>query len=101
VTAAREELVIKRKKELKAREERSGINIEVFMVSSIETSTQELATWDASARSWLGTADKAQQAKQKQLVLVLDNIKAAVETKLSSYDSIMHAWRQSLKLLTR
>jgi hypothetical protein len=64
-----------------------------------EISRTQLAKWDASARSWLLTADEATIAKHKQLQLILKNVNIPVNASKDPYGSVMAAWRSSMTTL--
>ena len=100
-TAIWEELVRERKMELKEAEQKSGIHIGAIMASNIEVSTQELARWDAGARAWLESADKAKRGNQKQLMLIIDNLKKPVETASTTYKSILAAWKTAMETMDK
>ena len=69
------------------------------MIAQQEISRTQLAEWDASARSWLRTADMAMKRQQKQLDLIISNVKAAVNTKPRLYDSVVDAWINALRVM--
>lgn len=56
----------------------------------------QIAGWDASARSWLRTADAVKTRQQKQLMLILDNVKGSVNKRSDTYESVITAWKDSL-----
>lgn len=56
----------------------------------------QLAEWDASARSWLRTADRVKYREQKQLMLIVDNVKGCINTMSDTYESVLTAWTNSL-----
>ncbi len=59
-------------------------------------SRQQLAEWDASARAWLHAADRVKAYEQKQLVLILDNIRQHVNSAQGTFESVIKAWQDSL-----
>lgn len=56
----------------------------------------QIAEWDASARSWLRTADAVKSLQQKQLTLIIDNVQGSVNQMSDTYDSVVTAWKNSL-----
>lgn len=56
----------------------------------------QIAEWDASARSWLRTADAVKSFQQKQLTLIIDNVQGSVNKMSDTYDSVVTAWKNSL-----
>jgi hypothetical protein len=98
-TSVWDELVTKRKEEISEEVERavypSKFDADVC-ASTQELSRDELARWDASARSWIESADKAKVREHKQLILMLDNINVPVNSEKSVYSSVMAAWSTAL-----
>lgn len=56
-----------------------------------EISRMDLASWDASARAWLQSADEAKALQQKQTMLILDNANIPVNNEPDAYNSVMKA----------
>ncbi|KIN03218.1 hypothetical protein OIDMADRAFT_119365 [Oidiodendron maius Zn] len=98
-TSVWDELVTKRKEEISEEVERavypSKFDADVC-ASTQELTRDELALWDASARSWIESADKAKAREHKQLILMLDNINVPVNSEKSVYSSVMVAWSTAL-----
>jgi hypothetical protein len=98
-TSVWDELVTKRKEEISEEVERavypSKFDADVC-ASTQELTRDELARWDASARSWIESADKAKVREHKQLILMLDNINVPVNSEKSVYSSVMAAWLTAL-----
>lgn len=61
-----------------------------------EISRQSLAEWDASARSWLRTADQIKGKDQTQLMLIIANVNVAVNENLAVLTSVLAAWKSAL-----
>ncbi|RDL40390.1 uncharacterized protein BP5553_00369 [Venustampulla echinocandica] len=64
-----------------------------------EISRAELASWDASARAWLQSADEAKPRQQKQTMLILDNASIPVNNEPDTYTSVMKAWTAALEAM--
>ncbi|KAI0149263.1 hypothetical protein BJ166DRAFT_470165 [Pestalotiopsis sp. NC0098] len=64
-----------------------------------EITRDQLREWDASARSWLRTADAVMALQQKQLLLIIKNITMPVQPKNNTYDNIMAAWTSGLETI--
>ncbi|MCJ1313199.1 hypothetical protein MMC25_006876 [Agyrium rufum] len=62
-----------------------------------EISRSNLAEWDASARSWLRTADQVMTKKQQQLMLIIANVNILVNEDMTVLSSVMSAWRSALE----
>lgn len=74
---------------------------DIASLASLAASKQDLTRtqlreWDASARAWLRAADVVKQRQQKQLMLIIDNVKAPVNRKSDTYESVMSAWTDSM-----
>lgn len=92
------ELVEERKKELAAVEETDPLHHHSQHLSNYSIERVQLAEWDASARAWLQTADDAMCRKQKQLMLILNNVSLPVNTKPVLYESVMVAWKRAMEV---
>ncbi|GKT84995.1 LOW QUALITY PROTEIN: uncharacterised protein [Colletotrichum tofieldiae] len=87
------ELVDRRKQEILDKYEgTNAIEIPSLMASKQGFSRQQLAFWDASARSWLQTADADRRLQQTQLMLIISNVRLPVNSKKDSYESVIEAW---------
>ena len=94
VTALWAEIVQKRKNLIQAEMgEKSAVEIASLAATRQEITRAQLAEWDASARSWLRTADLVKSRQQKQLILILDNVKGSVNMLNDPYDSVLTAWK--------
>jgi len=76
-------------------------NIATIMASKQTFSRQQLASWDASARSWLQTADADRRLQQTQLMLIINNVRLPVNSKKDPYDSVPEAWRSGMIAMDR
>ena len=61
-----------------------------------EISRNDLATWDASARAWLRSADQAKVKEQDQLMLIVKNIQLPFDSSGSTYSKVIESWRLSM-----
>jgi hypothetical protein len=73
-----------------------SIPFECLAAARREIPRQDLAHWDASARTWLQVADEVELRRQKQLMLILNNIDLPVSTIRSTYNSVIEAWKTTL-----
>lgn len=64
-----------------------------------EISRQNLAEWDASARSWLRTADRIKTRDQKQLMLIVANINLATNPDMAVLSNVVASWKSALELM--
>lgn len=97
-TAVWVELVEARRKEMAGRFERSEElpYLTITAVTQAEITREQLREWDASARSWLQTADSIKREEQDQLMSILDDIKLSVSTDGMVPSSIIGAWKSAL-----
>ena len=77
-------------------EEKTVIDMGSFMAAKQPISREQIREWDASARAWLRAADSVKRVQQKQLSLIIDNIKLPVNRKADTYESVIEAWKNSL-----
>jgi hypothetical protein len=64
-----------------------------------DISRADLASWDASARAWLQSADQARSLQHKQTMLILNNAGVPVNTTADTYASVMEAWTSALEAM--
>ncbi|KAG6990912.1 hypothetical protein G7Y79_00060g092160 [Physcia stellaris] len=92
-------LVGKDKRKMSVRSEMDEGNIiemATLAAARQDITRAQLAEWDASARAWLRTADTVKNRQQKQLMLIVDNVKSSVNKKNNTYESVLSAWKNSL-----
>ncbi|RFN52064.1 hypothetical protein FIE12Z_3616 [Fusarium flagelliforme] len=90
------ELVSERKKELAAIGESDPLFETSQLTSRISLSREDLASWEASARSWLQAADRSMSKKQKQLMLILNNIDLPVSTSPCLVENVRRSWKSAM-----
>ncbi|KAF2728667.1 hypothetical protein EJ04DRAFT_569335 [Polyplosphaeria fusca] len=61
-----------------------------------EIARSDIADWDASARAWLRTADAVKRKKQKQLMLILENIDVPVTEDKNVLSAVVVDWTSAL-----
>ncbi|KAK5052162.1 hypothetical protein LTR84_002966 [Exophiala bonariae] len=86
------ELVDARKKELETIYDQDQSAMIALSASRIVLTKDQLAMWDASARSWLEIADKAMGKRHVQLMLIVNNVDLPVAPKLNVYDGVLAAF---------
>lgn len=92
------ELVEKRKQEILSNlTDGRATELAAAMAAQQVITRENLAEWDASARSWLCTADSAMRFQQTQLTLIINNVGIAVNSSNQPYESVMQAWISALK----
>ncbi|KAF5587122.1 serine threonine kinase [Fusarium subglutinans] len=96
------DIVGERKRQIQADESLSGLEkLALDAAARQHVSREQLAQWDASARSWLQCADQATgiKTKQTQLLLILKNVAIAVNSITDTYKSVMQAWKSAMTLV--
>ncbi|KAN0103161.1 hypothetical protein V8E51_011474 [Hyaloscypha variabilis] len=94
-----DELVAKRKEEIQRQSATASYPSKYdsdVLAARQEISRESLAGWDASARAWVQSADEAECRRQKQLMLILDNINVPVNSEKDLYHSVTAAWFAAL-----
>lgn len=91
------EIVDRRAQEIRGQFDNLG-SVEVASINAAGQifTRQQLAAWDASARSWLQTADAANYLKQTQLNLIINNVGLPVNHLSDPYASVTKAWISAL-----
>ena len=90
------EIVNGRKQALSESNVKDSLHVPFLSPAEINLSRDQLAKWDASARAWLLTADSANEHRQKQLMLILNNLGIPVGESSSTYDSVISAWKTAM-----
>jgi len=91
------ELVLERQREILEEVKNNHIvSMSSIMAAQQDISREELAAFDASARSWLYSADEAKIPCQKKLMLILRNINTTVSGGSSTYVKVLEAWKQAM-----
>ncbi|EXJ59476.1 uncharacterized protein A1O5_12101 [Cladophialophora psammophila CBS 110553] len=93
------EIVAIRQKEVLATAQSTGFAMNETVVAAHQRILREdLATFDASVRAWLITADQVMVKKLKQLTLILDNLTTLpVSVGKDTYAKIINAWDGAIK----
>jgi hypothetical protein len=97
-TAIWVEMVNERKRVI-LREQEQGVHnvsLECLTATRLGVSRHDLGQWDASARSWLQIADEGEMKRQKQLMLILNNIDLPVTQKETTYENVLDAWTSAI-----
>lgn len=94
------ELVESRKREIKTTCDQGELMYpQVLAAAQQDLTRKHLADWDASARAWLQTADEAKKLQQKQLELILKNLRLPVNHNKSVYRSVIQAWKTAMTMM--
>ena len=65
--------------------------------AQLEIPRSQLADWDASARSWLKTADMMKSKEQDELMFILNKIQISVHEDTRVFPSVISTWVSALK----
>lgn len=100
-TAIWVELVAERRRQIQDRLDQSQVvNPHTHLAMQQDYNREDLAKWDASARSWLRRADESMAVKRTQFSLILDNVKLPpFVDRGSTYEKITEAWFRSMEVL--
>ncbi|OCK74985.1 hypothetical protein K432DRAFT_467647 [Lepidopterella palustris CBS 459.81] len=67
-----------------------------FAASGISLTRDQVANWHTSAQAWRLTADQANERRQRQLLLIIDNLGISVSGKSTLSDSVLDVWRSAM-----
>ncbi|CAN9389827.1 unnamed protein product [Alternaria alternata] len=100
------EIVEARRQELRKQIHEGMYNdyTQVGLAVSADLTRTDLAQWDASARSWLQVADDELIRRQKQLMLIINNINMPVNhgtSNFSTYARVVEAWKTAVEALEK
>ncbi|KAK5660751.1 hypothetical protein OQA88_12117 [Cercophora sp. LCS_1] len=96
------ELVDVRKKHVLADVELGKlVNPHTHAAAQQEYSRAELASWDASARSWLRRAEASMRFRHTQLALITDNLVVPYPSGASTYETVTLTWTRAMEVLER
>ncbi|KAF2247597.1 hypothetical protein BU26DRAFT_400991, partial [Trematosphaeria pertusa] len=79
-------------------------SVQLGLAVSEDLSRNDLAQWDASTRAWLQVADDNQIRRQKQLMLIINNVNIPVNqgnSSVSTYARVTEAWKTALEALEK
>ncbi|KAH7134953.1 hypothetical protein B0J11DRAFT_425484 [Dendryphion nanum] len=96
------ELVERRKKEIHESFNATGASQVASVMAAQQVFTRDqLSAWDASARSWLQTADTVKRLQQTQLMLIINNVRMSVNANKDPYESVTKAWISAMSAMER
>ncbi|KAF5646136.1 hypothetical protein F52700_1826 [Fusarium sp. NRRL 52700] len=72
----------------------------VAAAAQSDISRASVSEWDASARSWLRTADRFNQERQDKLMILLDKVNLPISHD-TVYSSVIAAWKSALETMER
>ncbi|KAL9079923.1 MAG: hypothetical protein Q9157_001215 [Trypethelium eluteriae] len=98
-TAIWDEIIQARKHELSQNDPAAPLNISSVAASRVDITREQMAAWDASARSWLSMADGVKRREQKQLMLLTKDIGVPINQKMNVYSSVMDAWKTAMQTM--
>jgi hypothetical protein len=77
---------------------------QVGLAAANDLVRNDLAQWDASARSWLQIADHEFERRQKQLMLIINNVNMPVNhgtSNFGTYLRVVEAWKTAVDALEK
>jgi hypothetical protein len=77
---------------------------QIGLAASTDLTRNDLAQWDASTRSWLQVADDELIRRQKQLMLIINNVNIPVNhgtSSFSTYSRVVEAWKTAVEVLEK
>ncbi|KAI9786739.1 MAG: hypothetical protein M1816_007810 [Peltula sp. TS41687] len=96
------EMLESRKREIEIQFKKTGsVDMATYMAVRQEVSRKQLAEWDVSARAWLRVADAVKNRQQKQLLLIIGNLKNHVNSKPHLYENVMQVWQAGMEGMER
>ena len=98
-----EELIAEQRTEL-AKATNTGLSpLKNAVASLLDISREQICEWDASARAWLLAADGVDvtKTKQRQVMLILENINIPVNNRIQVYGSVTQTWKTALTTMDR
>ncbi|KAH7126022.1 hypothetical protein EDB81DRAFT_202931 [Dactylonectria macrodidyma] len=100
-TAVWDELVRARRTVLLQRLGEETFPASTLSLAKVEIRRDMLATWDASARSWIRTADGAMRLRQTQLLHIIENLGLTTSSLSGVYETVMKVWYEALSVVNR
>lgn len=101
-TALWVELVHERKRQIQAQlDQKKIVNPHTHMAMQQDISREDLAKWDASARSWLRTADAAMTRDRVQFELISENMQLPYRDTGSTFEKVTKASIRSMEVLEK
>jgi hypothetical protein len=100
------ELVEERKRSLR-KQISDGLydsSVQLSLAVSEDITRNDLAHWDTSTRAWLQIADDSEIRRQKQLMLIVNNVNIPVNQgnrELTTYTRVVEAWKTSVEALEK
>ncbi len=96
------ELINDRKRRLQADVERGKIvNPHAYLAAQQLYARDELASWDASARSWLRRAGESMKFERTQFALIINNVAIPYPHDAGMYDNVIATWTRGMEVLEK
>lgn len=90
------ELVSERQAEIMRLTEDGPQLTSTYMAACQDITREELAKWDASARSWLRSADEVKRVPYTKFMLIAKNISVNLCQSKATYQNVVDVWRHAL-----
>ncbi|MCJ1384979.1 hypothetical protein MMC17_008097 [Xylographa soralifera] len=96
-TAIWAELVTARKEEIEAAvKDNQIVPASTMLAAGQDIARKDLRILDASARSWILSADEAKMSEQKKLMLVLQRVRIPISGGGNTYIKVTQAWKNAM-----
>ena len=96
------ELVDQRKRQIQAdADEGKLLNPHTSVAAQQPYTRSELATWDASARSWLRRAGTSMRVRQTQFALITQNVTVPYPRGANTYEAVIATWTRAMEVLEK
>lgn len=91
------EIITQRRKEVQeGHQNHQHISESSYLSTLQDISRRELAQWDASARAWLQSAERAKLVQDTQLMLIIKNVNLPFPGGPSVLSQVLTSWRQAM-----
>ncbi|KXX77021.1 hypothetical protein MMYC01_202172 [Madurella mycetomatis] len=96
------ELIVERKKRIQANADASKlVNPHTSAAAQQEYTRTELASWDASVRSWLRRAEASMQVQRTQFALIAQNLTIPYPRGTCTYETVTLTWTRAMEVLEK
>lgn len=96
------ELVDERKRHIQTQVDQNKlVNPHTYVAVQQDISRNDLAKWDASARSWLRRADQSLSWERMQFKLIADNVELPFADTGTTFERVTSAWIRSMEVIEK
>ncbi|EEY23127.1 conserved hypothetical protein [Verticillium alfalfae VaMs.102] len=96
------ELIDERKEQIQAQQkDNKMLSLQTLAAARQEFARAELASWDASVRSWIRRAGESMASKRVQFALISNNLTIPYPRGGSTYGTVILAWTRAMEVLEK